>query len=213
MCMGFSGHNAVFGCRYCTIEGEYSARQKTYYYPLVPRITSKNLRRGKLQYDAMRLTLESLKRKRVIFVQAGTSFWRHEIKHRELNFGRPPSNIFEDKGGLKSEEWKNWCTLISVPLMKTFLPDKDLLAWSRFADVIQFCHNCLSFDEESLEWIEKGCYEFYSYYEKNYYGYKEVNLPACTSVFHYVLHISDVIREMGQCGPTGSIRWRDFAAC
>ncbi|KAI8849318.1 hypothetical protein BC829DRAFT_189497 [Chytridium lagenaria] len=112
------------------------------------------------------------------------------------SFGRPPSKLFED-GGLKSEEWKTWSTLISVPLLKGYLPQNHLLAWSKFADVLQFCHNAPSFDQRAVDNIRNECYNFYKFYESEYYQYKEEYLSACRSVFHYILHIPDVIEQMG----------------
>ena len=41
-----------------------------------------------------------------------------------LAFGRPPQNIFKHNTGYKAEEWANWITLYSIPLIKTYLPDK-----------------------------------------------------------------------------------------
>ena len=41
-----------------------------------------------------------------------------------LAFGRPSRNIFKHNAGYKAEEWANWITLYSVPLIKTYLPDK-----------------------------------------------------------------------------------------
>jgi hypothetical protein len=41
-----------------------------------------------------------------------------------LAFGRPPRNIFKHNAGYKAEEWANWITLYSIPLIKIYLPDK-----------------------------------------------------------------------------------------
>ncbi|GES97902.1 transposase domain-containing protein [Rhizophagus clarus] len=46
-------------------------------------------------------------------------------KGMSLVFGRPPQNIFKHNAGYKAEEWANWITLYSVPLIKTFLLAKD----------------------------------------------------------------------------------------
>lgn len=45
-------------------------------------------------------------------------------KKMPLAFGRPPRNIFKHNAGYKAEEWANWITLYSVPLLKAYLPDK-----------------------------------------------------------------------------------------
>jgi hypothetical protein len=45
-------------------------------------------------------------------------------KKMPLAFGRPPRNIIKHNAGYKAEEWANWITLYSVPLIKTFLPIK-----------------------------------------------------------------------------------------
>ena len=45
-------------------------------------------------------------------------------KNMPLGFGRPPRNIVKHHAGYKAEEWANWITLYSVPLLKTYLPAK-----------------------------------------------------------------------------------------
>jgi hypothetical protein len=45
-------------------------------------------------------------------------------KNMPLSFGRPSRNIFKHHAGYKAEEWANWITLYSVPLLKTYLPAK-----------------------------------------------------------------------------------------
>ena len=45
-------------------------------------------------------------------------------KNIPLEFGRPPRNIFKHHAGYKAEEWANWITLYSVPLLKSHLQDK-----------------------------------------------------------------------------------------
>src|SRR5271170_156621 len=45
-------------------------------------------------------------------------------KKMPLAFGRPPRNIFKHNAGYKAEEWANWITLYSVPLIKTYLPER-----------------------------------------------------------------------------------------
>ena len=41
-----------------------------------------------------------------------------------LDFGRPLRNIFKHNAEYKAEEWANWITLYSVPLLKSKLPDR-----------------------------------------------------------------------------------------
>ena len=45
-------------------------------------------------------------------------------KNMPLEFGRPSRDIFKHHAGYKAKEWANWITLYSVPLLKTYLPDK-----------------------------------------------------------------------------------------
>jgi len=45
-------------------------------------------------------------------------------KRIPLAFGRTPRNIFKHNAGYKAEEWANWITLYSIPLIKTYLPNK-----------------------------------------------------------------------------------------
>lgn len=44
-------------------------------------------------------------------------------KTMPLDFGRPPRNIWKYNAGYKAEEWANWITLYSVPLLKSKLPE------------------------------------------------------------------------------------------
>ena len=44
-------------------------------------------------------------------------------KNMPLAFGRPPRNIFKHNAGYKAEEWANWITLYSVPLIKKYLSE------------------------------------------------------------------------------------------
>jgi len=45
-------------------------------------------------------------------------------KNMPLDFGRPPRNIWKNNAGFKAEEWANWITLYSVPLLKSKLPER-----------------------------------------------------------------------------------------
>jgi hypothetical protein len=45
-------------------------------------------------------------------------------KMMPLAFGRSPRNIIKHNAGYKAEEWANWITLYSIPLIKAYLPDK-----------------------------------------------------------------------------------------
>ena len=45
-------------------------------------------------------------------------------KNMPMEFGRPPRNIFKYYVGYKAEEWANWITLYSVPLIKPYLSAK-----------------------------------------------------------------------------------------
>ena len=45
------------------------------------------------------------------------------IKTMPLDFGRLPRNIWKYNAGYKAEEWVNWITLYSVPLLKFKLPE------------------------------------------------------------------------------------------
>ena len=45
-------------------------------------------------------------------------------KNMPLDFERPPRNIWKHNAGYKAEEWANWITLYSVPLLKSKLPER-----------------------------------------------------------------------------------------
>ena len=45
-------------------------------------------------------------------------------KNMPLDFGRPPRNIWKHNAKYKAEEWANWITLYSVPLLKSKLPER-----------------------------------------------------------------------------------------
>ena len=42
-------------------------------------------------------------------------------KQIPLTFERPSRNIFKHNAEYKAEEWANWITLYSIPLLKTHL--------------------------------------------------------------------------------------------
>ncbi|HJU58747.1 MAG TPA: hypothetical protein VJ583_03300 [Nitrososphaeraceae archaeon] len=44
-------------------------------------------------------------------------------KKMPLAFRRPSRNIFKHNVRYKAEEWANWITLYSVPLIKNYLPE------------------------------------------------------------------------------------------
>src|SRR6266540_3748862 len=59
------------------------------------------------------------------------SFWKEigQIMNKNkksvpLEFGRPPCCIFKHYTGYKAEEWANWITLYSVPLLKYYMQNK-----------------------------------------------------------------------------------------
>ena len=45
-------------------------------------------------------------------------------KNMPLDFGRPSRNIWKHNAGYKAEEWANWITLYSVPLLKSKLLER-----------------------------------------------------------------------------------------
>jgi len=45
-------------------------------------------------------------------------------KNMPIEFGRSPRNILKYFAGYKAEEWANWITLYSVPLIKSYLSSK-----------------------------------------------------------------------------------------
>jgi hypothetical protein len=49
---------------------------------------------------------------------------KNNNKNMPLDFGRPPRNIWKNNAGFKAEEWANWITLYSVPLLKSKLPER-----------------------------------------------------------------------------------------
>ncbi len=53
-----------------------------------------------------------------------STLMQNNKKQMPLTFGRPPRNIFKHNAGYKAEEWANWITLYSIPLLKTHLEDK-----------------------------------------------------------------------------------------
>ncbi len=45
-------------------------------------------------------------------------------KSVSLEFERPPYYIFKYHAGYKAEEWANWITLYSIPLLKYYMQNK-----------------------------------------------------------------------------------------
>ena len=53
-----------------------------------------------------------------------STLMQNNKKQMLLTFGKSPQNIFKHNVGYKAEEWANWITLYSIPLLKTHLEDK-----------------------------------------------------------------------------------------
>ena len=45
-------------------------------------------------------------------------------KNMPLDFGRPPIDIQKHFAGFKAEDWTNWVTLYSLPLLQNYLPER-----------------------------------------------------------------------------------------
>jgi len=80
-------------------------------------------------------------------------------------FGRPPRNILAHHEGFKAEEWANWVTLHSLPLLKDHLPPHIVKGWKYYVDAVCLCQKKV-ISNEDLATIQQLILAFYQHYEK-----------------------------------------------
>jgi hypothetical protein len=90
-----------------------------------------------------------------------------EKNHKSMptGFGRPPRNIVNHHNGFKAEEWANWVTLYSMPLLKGKLPRKILKGWSLFVAAVRLCQKRI-ISADDVDEIRKLILDFYNHYER-----------------------------------------------
>jgi len=86
-------------------------------------------------------------------------------KMMPIYFGRPPRDIFNHHDGFNAEEWANWITLYSLPLLKQHLPQRILNGWRLFIDLVRLCQKRIISDD-NLKDIQDLSRAFYKYYER-----------------------------------------------
>ena len=86
-------------------------------------------------------------------------------KSMPIDFGRPPRNIVSHYNGFKAEEWANWVTLYSMPLLKGKLPKKIVKGWSLFVATVRLCQKQIISTEDVNE-IQQLILGFYNHYER-----------------------------------------------
>ncbi|GES98927.1 transposase domain-containing protein [Rhizophagus clarus] len=133
--MNITGHNSYHGYRICNIEGVYSQKHKHIYFPPKQNCMNKDHSDwiGYInEIEAATTNKEKeilirkyeLKAKAILFELSSIKFPRSfpiDIMHYSLKI----LHLKCLSCGYKAEEWANWITLYSVPLIKTFLPAKD----------------------------------------------------------------------------------------
>ncbi|PKC54218.1 hypothetical protein RhiirA1_507582 [Rhizophagus irregularis] len=115
--------------------------------------------------------------------------------------GRPPRNITLYYNSYKAEEWMAWIIMYSLPLLKDKLPIKYYEGWALFVKAVRLCKKLCLFEEDISE-IKILLLNFYKHYEKEYYGGIKENISAMKLCFHYLLHVTDSIRNTGPCWAT-----------
>ncbi|GBC39132.2 transposase domain-containing protein [Rhizophagus irregularis DAOM 181602=DAOM 197198] len=115
--------------------------------------------------------------------------------------GRPPRNITLYYNSYKAEEWMAWIIMYSLPLLKDKLSIKYYEGWALFVKAVRLCKKLCLFEEDISE-IKILLLNFYKHYEKEYYGGIKENISAIKLCFHYLLHVTDSIRNTGPCWAT-----------
>jgi hypothetical protein len=67
--------------------------------------------------------------------------------------------------GYKAEEWANWITMYSLPLLKGRMPQKHYEGWSKFVKAVRLCQK-LILTSQDIDDIRSLFQSFYCYYEK-----------------------------------------------
>ncbi|KAF0333003.1 transposase domain-containing protein [Gigaspora margarita] len=111
-----------------------------------------------------------------------------------IDFGRPPRNIIKHRDGYKAEEWANWITLYSLPLLQNHLPIQFLNGWSKYVQAVKLCQKCVISNIDKIE-IRKLFLEFYKHYERHYYKREEARLSTMKICLHYLLHVADIFPQ------------------
>lgn len=115
-------------------------------------------------------------------------------------FGRAPRDIFKFRKSYKASEHMNWVTIFSPIMLKDRLPDLHYKEWFSMTEAVTLIRRWdLSTDD--IDTIENKIIQFVEYYESQIYRYQEDRVHVCRATIHYLLHISQCIRD---CGPSGN---------
>src|SRR6266542_2414526 len=110
--MNITGHNLYSGYRFCNIRGIYSQKYRHVYFPT--NLKERYIKKNHSTWLTHKNKIET----------ATTTKEKENKKSVPLEFGRPPRCIFKHHAGYKAEEWANWITLYSVPLLKYYMQNK-----------------------------------------------------------------------------------------
>jgi hypothetical protein len=115
------------------------------------------------------------------------------------SFGRPPRDITKHVGGWKAEEWQNWIVLYSMPILVSTTGSDFaiyLRGWAKLVRAVQLCIQP-TITLAQVQEVRQLFVDFVQHYEDTYYQRKRERLSACTSIIHYLLHITDSIEQFG----------------
>ena len=111
--------------------------------------------------------------------------------------GHAPRRIDLYYRGFKAAEWKAWLTMYALPLITDKLDERYV---QNFRDLSQLYVLATRHQLNHDQVAEVGslAQNFVNLFEKNYYRGEEDRLPVCSVNNHYLLHLSQHIKD---CGP------------
>lgn len=112
------------------------------------------------------------------------------------DFGAHLRNIHDHYSTFKANEWQNWALLVAPILLRDVLEEECYINFMCLVSAITVSMDlCISTSD--IANIKEDICTFLEHYEKTYYQYKYQRLSACTSQFHYLEHIPDMLDWVG----------------
>ncbi|KIO24452.1 hypothetical protein M407DRAFT_47490, partial [Tulasnella calospora MUT 4182] len=112
-------------------------------------------------------------------------------------FGRRIPNIAEDRTYFTAEGYIVWATLYAPILLRDRFRDEHYYRhWMKFISII---HRCMQFGitTEEIDTLRADIHEWYTEYERIFYQYNGIRLPACLITIHAWIHLPDMIKQSG----------------
>lgn len=111
-------------------------------------------------------------------------------------FGSPLRNIANNFTNFKANEWQNWALFTAPVLLKGILDDRCYTHFMRLVSAFTTSMDT-AFSAKDIITVKEDICAFLIHYEATYYQYKYDKVSVCTSQFHYLAHIPDMLEWLG----------------